>query len=57
MIKYAVKGKSRSERDRNKAVLKMKLECYKTIIETVKANRKLEELMISTVEKLLKFLE
>lgn len=35
----------------------MKYECYKTVIETVKANRKLEDIMNSTIRKFLEFLE
>lgn len=33
----------------------MKLDCYKTIIENVKVNRKLEGVMKKIIEKILEF--
>ncbi|KRX10582.1 hypothetical protein PPERSA_05402 [Pseudocohnilembus persalinus] len=45
------------KRDQIKALIKMRIECYKSIIETIKTNSKCLELFQKTVDAALQFLE
>lgn len=54
LIYISAGGKEKSERDEIKSLLRLKWECYKSIIETVKTNKKLEELWSSVIQESLK---
>lgn len=49
--------KSKSERDEIKSFMKNLWDAYKTIIEIVRTNNKLEEILMSTAEKIFAFCE
>jgi len=47
--------KEKQDREDMKQVLRQVLECYKNLIDIMKVNKKLEDFMIQTIDKLLAF--
>lgn len=57
LMVLALNPENKKNQDKIKQLLRLLWDTYKNIIETIKINKKLEDLYISTIEKTLGFSE